>query len=197
MRDGCVCLEGELKGRREVNEKRSDNPSKLTPATAPGEMQIWFICHVCLGILIPVRGWGFSLAALWFLSDLFLPFLLPSLLLCRTLAARRRLPGPPEVSGELLANWLWLGGVFRILQLFRFSSFRFLRFRKEKSAMCQRCAPKPVSKTSLTIYLTLPLKLTCSYFIMYTSLCFISSYSIFFCLLILVLFERYCSKIHK
>jgi len=60
-------------GRR----KRSDNPSKLTPTSAPGEMQIWSICHVCLGILILVRGWGFSLAALWLLSD---PpaFLLPS-----------------------------------------------------------------------------------------------------------------------
>lgn len=52
-------------GRR----KRSDNPSKLTPTSAPGEMQIWSICHVCLGILILVRGWGFSLAALWLLSD--------------------------------------------------------------------------------------------------------------------------------
>lgn len=72
-REGRYTFGGRLEGREGRRgggrRKRSDNPSKLTPSSAPGEMQIWSICHVCLGILILVRGWGFSLAALWRLPD--------------------------------------------------------------------------------------------------------------------------------
>lgn len=133
-------------GRR----KRSDNPSKLTPTSAPGEMQIWSICHVCLGILILVRGRGFSLAALWLLSD---PpaFLSPSFP-----RQSRRLPGTARGERRIACELAVARG-FGMLQLSRPSSFRFLRSsRKEvdKNGVASD-TPKNRRQKLFRLYITL------------------------------------------